>query len=1688
MRYSSYKIKYASKIKKLNLLYKLRFVFVGIGATAVVATTTGLGVKGSVGQTTPSKATYVYGEEVDVLSSAFMNDYYIEYAHKDASDWSTDKPVKPGDYQARGVSKNGYGKSKYGKNAYFEIVPAELSLPITSTKITYGETPIVDFSEATKKNLKINSVDFLYGTKFDESDPFDGKASFKENVSLKKEGLDIIDANGQNLNDCYKVISEPKEMDVNKREIVINVFGKEKSYDEQALTTSEYELHSDYTLAFNDEIKASNPSSITEIGEEKADFEFKVMNGDVDKTAFYDIKVNKGNLVINKRSVQVSTNSINRLYNGRRLSKDATNEDDKLEYTIIGDGILEDHHIDFQGFELEGTYITSGSVENKIQKAKFNIVDKDGNSVESYYKINFTFGLVNLAKRSLVLNFKNVTEYYDENRTELVGGYEISGDNKADTDEITTGQLIKDASIGSVLYGQKDLITIHNSVLDEDVQDSCYKLVANTATLQIKKRTITFHTNDVKERIYDGDPLSSEEDAESKDKLYGWIEGELAPGHKLVTDFDLDGHYVTSGQVQNTATYDIVDDNNVSYKDSLYYEVLPEVFGHVNVKKLELTVTFDSSNRTYTGDSFDISYTKSKNIPSCDTLKITDCSISAEAGDHLFTPNVTIEDKNGNDVTSDYYSLQVNSSSSIHVNKRSLVVHTHDASHEYDGQPFSSSSLLDDNDKHKLTFDCQGLAPGHKLINVNFDYDGGAILCGEYTNYLDVSSFRVVEEDHPENDVTSNYYQPEVYCGTLRVTKKPISITYSNLKQEVDGSYLMPSYTHDALVGGDTLYCPHTDSWVPGQYTQYVRIYNSVYEDVTSCYDISNPGYTAIIEKRNVTILSNSFSKIYDGYGLVDGAGDKELKATATNLMPGHTLRVVGDDFDLYETRNVNLNSNGQVESYSNTFSYQIMNGLTPLTSDEIKSYYNITVLPGTVTINKRAITVVNSGSASNRTYYYSAKGLDVNDGDIELSGNTLGYGDFLIRNKYEEVGQYSGQQLFGIVDGDGYDTSYNYDVTVNTVYSLTINKIHISYCMNTGYSNNTYVKTYDASPVPTDMFVHINSDPLPTGYSVNIEINNDTLDLIKYTPNPVKYDYELVVRDNDGNIVSGQNLADHFVIEKDTSVGDAKYQIDKKNIYFDNGNFGGTYSGSVYTRNFSYSEESQLATGDYFSSFNLSNQTNQTNGQDIAITENSPIKITNSSYVSNDDRTNCYNFEHAFGSYNVTKRPIKIVMNSFTARIYNGIKISDSEINSPSNYHFEDLGTNTGLIIGHKLTLSAKDVYKKVTEGAVEYDVNTRITDSSNKDVTDNYQIIIQKGTYQIDKRPIQATAVSLNKVFDGYTYNYKQLENQSSFNSNLCSGHKAELTFLENLDTYNVGERSNPVGVEIYDKNNNNECVTDQYAVTTEPGKITITPRVITYQIVDKEFTYNGSNQTVQEDINMNPNDNKSIPSYVKIINWGGGNSEGFLENDDMSITASFEYTGHYGEVTENSSKTSYSFYKANTTGYYFEGVIICEIGGVEYRSDSGATDTNVVFTSAYDSELQYIGKKRTATMTTAELKKYCFYGQPTQDIEQIYVSNLASGDSLYIGGDYNTGDKYTSTTTEYALLPFNGDTSLERGMTYSYGSNFTPYLSATDSSGNYTNLRVYRKVNNIMVDVTDCYNFSFKLTDSIIVKIVG
>lgn len=1652
MRYSSYKIKYSNKIKKLNLLFKLRFVIAGVAAGAVVLTTTLLAIKGNVGETTTDKTTYTVGEEIKVDSSALMNDYFIEYALVNSDQWSTSVPIHPGEYKARAVSKGGFGSTKYGDETYFKIVPAELKLPIISSSIIYGNSPTIDTSDAQKKQLKIDSVSFTYGSKFDELNPFEDKETFTEEISMKKDQVQITNKNGEDVTDCYKIVSEPKTLTVSKRDIVIDVKDESKSYDGNALEASGYEINPNYTLGFTDEIKSSNPSSITEIGSVAASMDFKIVRGEQDRSAFYNVTVNNGSLVISKRRLTISTNTIERAYNGKRISSDAESLEDRLTYEVNGDGLLPGHRIINDTFAHEGEFITSSRVDNSLNSSLFDIVDSSSNSVKDLYNLQFVVGKINLYRRDLYVHFTSASKVYDG--VGVAGSYEIIGGSLASGDTANFDVQSKNSEIGSLSYGG---VSIYNTDLTpNEITYLCYNVLWDSGYLSIQKRHLRIESNHINKTKYDGDYLSSSNIALSKDKLtYNITEGSLLPNHELVVNFDLEHEYIVDHRL-NSFTYRIYDGSEDV--TDLYYDV-DTYFPSVNISRLNVTVDFDtSSSKAYTSQEITIPYTTyGDTIPSSDELYITNNTIGKGPGYENFNPSVAIM-KGGVDVSNQYYNLTY-CSDWVYVSPVDLTISTfiggaRDFTGTYDGYAFSKGATIA---SHRLSYEVTGLLPGHEVRNVQFALEGqySPTTSSNYLTYYEII-------DSSSGADVSNIYNVNVVSGSFMLNPKPLTYSINNQTKAYDGSVLTPTITGSGLVQTDQIEPISTYSANIGQYnywTDNINIHNAVLDaDVTGCYDITSTNFTLIITKRNITLRSLDIEKTYDSFGLTVGNGTNQLRCQPTSdslpLLPGHHFSI---SFD----REGEYNANEQ--GYQNTFSYSILDGV----NNDVSSYYELDSIYGTIIIHKRDINIVHNSSSVVFDDEFHA-------GDISVTSG-LQPNDELVLNTYKKVKEYSAAELYKIVrTGEGLDMKSNYNININSDQTFSIEPVHIKYYLYYNVVGDTYTKTYDGNPITIDQLkssiVILNGD-LPSGYTAEIALDPNQ-DLECYTQIPQEYKYNLVIKKNGLEISSSEK--NNFIIEKDTSKTPSKFNIEKRLLNIDlSASFTEitTYDGYNHC-DYSYGFSTPDAGDSCIIYFN--EITNFTNGPKEI--ESSSISITDE---NGQDRLFCYEITTDFGTKTINKRNLNIILKPINYGEYNGSAITKDYIFNNNRYEISGDGLASN---DWNINFDLGGVYKKVASCATYTIKNVRIFRYySTEDVTQNYNITVTPSTYTIEKRQIEFQAYSFEKVFDGKEMVYADYAQYYISSGSLAPGayESEQLTFRSDIDTYNHGTVTNEIvgyGIYEYDGGQIIDDVTDQYDVTTHNGEITIYQRVITYRITDRNFIYSGGKAKVQKDVNLDPTESSKKYDYITINNWGSDNNSSFF--DSATVHGVFEY-GIGEDVVETSSE--YELFRANGNSYQFYGAIVVQIGSDIYRSDNQSPDDNVIFVPAgtSDDTLTYYTYRRGVTISNNDYKKIFLYGSALSGLEKLNCSSLASGDELFIGED-----RWSKNKDEYALIDINGINYLDRG-TYYWGAQIGDIIS--QDAVNDGTIRIRRLIGNVYYDVTDCYNFSFNFTNTIEFSII-
>ena len=173
---------------------------------------------------------------------------------------------------------------------------------------------------------------------------------------------------------------------------------------------------------------------------------------------------------------------------------------------------------------------------------------------------------------------------------------------------------------------------------------------------------------------------------------------------------------------------------------------------------------------------------------------------------------------------------------------------------------------------------------------------------------------------------------------------------------------------------------------------------------------------------------------------------------------------------------------------------------------------------------------------------------------------------------------------------------------------------------------------------------------------------------------------------------------------------------------------------------------------------------------------------------------------------------------------------------------------TPTGLLKGHTyegLTYAAKGT--NVGEYKGEFSGTAVIKDANGNDVTKNYNVKTEIGKLTINKAEIAVTFTGESKTV---TYTGSEQSINGITPTGLLEGHTyAGLTYL--AKGTDAGEYNGAFTGEVVIKDANGTDVTENYAVTKTPGKLTINPITakVTVTITGNTDTkpYNGTTQTV-------------------------------------------------------------------------------------------------------------------------------------------------------------------------------------------------------------------------------------------------
>ena len=606
----------------------------------------------------------------------------------------------------------------------------------------------------------------------------------------------------------------------------------------------------------------------------------------------------------------------------------------------------------------------------------------------------------------LVYSVKNETKYYDGTPLTLdENGYElISG-------EILEGHTAQIKTVGSQTNAGESESTLEVKIFDKNGFDVSkqYAVKVNTGTLTVERRSISVAIPDGQEVVYSGKEIFFNE--------YDVLEGELAKGHKIG---GTNAHGIDVGELTvdlEPIVYDAFD-NDVTENYDIYFKT-----GKVKILPRTLSIQPKSVTKIYDGTPLvatEYEITKGSLAPGqkVDYTIVTTTDGEAEfvectegIGVRIKFGTFEIVDEEGNEIEKwrDNYTYSIDTGT-LKVEKRPITIATATQTFTYDG-----NAHYDDT----VQIFSGTLAP-NQVLSIAGHTTVTTVRDGEKDNVLDY----VIKNEDGER-VDGNYDITRIN-GKLSVTPYNLTIYTKSYTKVYDGKPM-----GDVIGADDTNYELKAD--LDPKFTVTYDLDAAVKERVNvigeTAYELKNvsiscegedgaidcnENFTVTVKagkysitKKPATIQSPSATFTFDG---TEHYINDESKCLVDGL-------IVGDEFKMTDYAKVTYVS----DSGLNIIKYDIVSG-----TEDVKNNYDIKISYGTLTVNKRALTI-QSGSQS---FEYDGAEHDYKD-DYKTLGLLTGH-TFTVKSgtKVKDVEGDVPNLLDYSISKDGSDVSENYEIS----------------------------------------------------------------------------------------------------------------------------------------------------------------------------------------------------------------------------------------------------------------------------------------------------------------------------------------------------------------------------------------------------------------------------------------------------------------------------------------------------------------------------------------------------------------------------------------------------------------------------------------------------------------------------------
>ena len=804
-----------------------------------------------------------------------------------------------------------------------------------------------------------------------------------------------------------------------------------------------------------------------------------------------------------------------------------------------------------------------------------------------------------------------------------------------------------------------------------------------------------------------------------------------------------------------------------------------------------IVFSFSSGEKLYDGTPLTVGYERAGILKDGDTLVAPDDAFTlsrTDAGESEATVDVsrlrvmrTDSEGKERDVTAEYEFLVI--PGKLNIIKRSITAAVGDVSAEYNGSPIMPS-------EYSLTYG--SLVEGHEA---EIRFSGAQTVPGSSAG---MAALTIRDEEGV--DVTANY-DISVVNGTLTVyvrgEKQPVTVMLRDAAKEYDGTPLSASaydVTAGALLGSDALRIVSSSGSITdvgsGRSDAVFAVMNGDI-DVSENYEITVIPGGLTVKPREITLTADSASKPYDGTALEkDG-----FAVTSGSLPDGHSISAAVKG------------SQTQVGSSANRIDPSSV-VITDSSGNDVTANYSVTLKDGTLTVDKSAASPAITVTIKDAEKVYDGKALSSND--YSVTSGSLADGDELklikASGSQTEVGRSSVTAQFAVMHGES-DVSANYDITV-VPGTLTVKPREIT------LTADSASKPFDGKALSKNSFT-VSSGSLVSGHSVKADVVGSQTE-IGSSANSI--DAKSVrITDASGSDVT----ANYSVTLKDGTLTVEKGS-DRPVIVITVKDAEKVYDGKALTSKDYSISSGKLGKGDKLTLVKLSGE--QTEVGRSRVTARFAVMHGES------DVTDKYELRVEGGSLTVKPRPVTLTADS-ASKTYDGTALTAKSFTISSG----------SLVPGHVIVATLSGSQTEIGSSANSIDPKSvHITDQSGSDVTANYSVTLKDGTLTVERTPekpaIEITVKGVKKTYDGKAL---KAEEYSITGGALLDGDTLKLVKINGSQT-DVGKSEATAEFKIM---NGKKDVTDQYAITVIPGKLTVNARSITLTASSASKIYDGT-----------------------------------------------------------------------------------------------------------------------------------------------------------------------------------------------------------------------------------------------------